>query len=168
MCKNENVFVYCGDLLVRFEIPGLPKGKGRPRFNRATGAAYTPDSTASYENLVKVLAMKAFPFPPCNNAVGVTVYCYTPMPKTTPKKILEALQSQGGQCPSTKRPDLDNVVKAITDGMNGVVYSDDALITYLYAVKFLVSPREAPRVVVLVHVAERLTEVSPHSGFKKE
>jgi Holliday junction resolvase RusA-like endonuclease len=34
-----------------------------------------------------------------------------------------------------KRPDLDNIVKAITDGMNGVVYEDDSQIVSLHATK---------------------------------
>jgi Holliday junction resolvase RusA-like endonuclease len=33
------------------------------------------------------------------------------------------------------RPDIDNVVKAILDGLNGVVFADDAVVAQLVASK---------------------------------
>ena len=35
-----------------FFVPGVPKGKGRPRFSRQSGRAYTPAQTAAYESTV--------------------------------------------------------------------------------------------------------------------
>ena len=35
------------------ELLGEPKGKGRPRFARRTGRAYTPQKTASYEAMLR-------------------------------------------------------------------------------------------------------------------
>ena len=46
-----------------------------------------------------------------------------------------------------KRPDLDNIVKAWADGMNGVVYRDDALIVRKVAEK-----RYGPQALVAVTV----------------
>lgn len=34
---------------IRFSVPGKPLGKGRPRFSRASGRAFTPAKTVSYE-----------------------------------------------------------------------------------------------------------------------
>ena len=41
---------------MRFTIPGEPTGKGRPRVvrNGAFTRTYTPEKTATYENLVKL------------------------------------------------------------------------------------------------------------------
>lgn len=49
----------------------------------------------------------------------------------------------------TKRPDIDNVVKAWTDGMNGVVFRDDAQIVQLTARKVY-----GPQSLVAVTVTE--------------
>lgn len=37
---------------LRFEVPGEPTGKGRPRMMK-NGHTYTPEKTVLYENLVK-------------------------------------------------------------------------------------------------------------------
>ena len=46
---------------VTFTVPGTPVGKGRPKFARRGNftVAYTPEKTASYENLVKIAAGQA-------------------------------------------------------------------------------------------------------------
>lgn len=41
-----------------FVVPGKPQGKGRPRFTRS-GHTYTPDSTAEYEERVKLAYRQA-------------------------------------------------------------------------------------------------------------
>ena len=35
-----------------FMVPGKPQGKGRPRFSRKSGTAYTPSKTRDYERLI--------------------------------------------------------------------------------------------------------------------
>ena len=45
--------------IIRFEVPGAPAGKGRPRFVRATGHVYTPARTGKYEGLVRLAAAQA-------------------------------------------------------------------------------------------------------------
>ena len=37
---------------IQFTVLGEPYGKGRPRFNRFTGTAHTPEKTESREALV--------------------------------------------------------------------------------------------------------------------
>ena len=43
-------------MMIKFTIPGEPRGKGRPRFSNRGGyvRTYTDEKTASYENLVKM------------------------------------------------------------------------------------------------------------------
>ena len=43
--------------VIRFVVPGEPVGKGRPRVVQRNGFAhsYTPEKTANYENLVKLM-----------------------------------------------------------------------------------------------------------------
>lgn len=56
-----------------------------------------------------------------------------PIPKSTTKKI-RALMENGEQR-HIKKPDLDNIVKAFTDALNGIAYADDSLITGINAQK---------------------------------
>ncbi len=51
----------------------------------------------------------------------------------------------------TKRPDLDNVLKAIKDGLNGIVWGDDSQVAVLRECRKGYS--DTPRVVVTVEVA---------------
>lgn len=39
---------------VMFKVYGQPTGKGRPRFSKKTGVAFTPKETVNYENLVRM------------------------------------------------------------------------------------------------------------------
>jgi Holliday junction resolvase RusA-like endonuclease len=116
---------------IAFTIPGNPVPKGRPRFTRQ-GRTYTPAKTKTYEEQVAVLAKAACP-EPFKTPVAVLVTAVFPVPLTYPKKRREACLN--GLERHTKRPDLDNIVKAVTDGMNGVVYGDDSQIVRLVANK---------------------------------
>lgn len=122
-------------MVIRFTIPGEPKGKGRPRLGRS-GHAYTPHDTAVYENLVKVCFKGEYPeFPPIGPDTGITVRitAYYGIPKSTSKKkrlamLLEHLRP-------LKKPDCDNIVKIVCDALNGIAYHDDAQIYELYFIK---------------------------------
>jgi len=116
---------------IQFTILGNPVPKGRPRFTRQ-GRTYTPAKTKTYEDQVAVLAKAVCP-EPLKTPVAVLVTAVFPVPLTYPKKRREACLN--GSERHIKRPDLDNIVKAVTDGMNGVVYGDDSQIVRLVANK---------------------------------
>ena len=81
------------------------------------------------------------------------------MPKASPKKAALLWAMRDEEWPSVKRPDLDNIVKAVTDGMNGVVYQDDVQVAQCRAFKVLVGPDDNERVHICVapFKKERLT-----------
>ena len=112
--------------MIVFTIPGTPVGKGRPRFARrgAVVTTYTPEKTASYENLVKVKAEEAMVGRELiAGAVAVTILLFiTPPASWSNKKMLQALNHE--ILPTTK-PDIDNVIKGILDAMNEIVWNDD-------------------------------------------
>ena len=133
-----------------FRVYGEPVAKGRPRFTRQ-GRAYTPKKTHDYEDEVAKMAKVAMgSSEPLETPVTVCVYVTFPIPPSYSKKRTEACLN--GSEAHTKRPDLDNCVKAITDGMNGIVYKDDSQIVNLHAKKVY-----GTTAMVEVYVKEDLT-----------
>jgi Holliday junction resolvase RusA-like endonuclease len=113
--------------LASFTVPGIPVGKGRPRFRRvgAHVRTYTPAKTASFEQVIADQARAAIgPVDPYAGAVEVEAYFVLPVPKSWRKADRAAALS--GALHPTGKPDLDNLFKATCDAMNGVVYADDA------------------------------------------
>ncbi|MDE2441809.1 MAG: RusA family crossover junction endodeoxyribonuclease [Betaproteobacteria bacterium] len=111
---------------VAFVVPGTPVGKGRPRFARqgAFVRTFTPEKTASYENLVKVKAEQAMAGRPMiEGAVAVSIWLWvTPPASWSQKKQRQALNHE---ILPTSKPDVDNVIKGIFDAMNEIVWKDD-------------------------------------------
>lgn len=118
---------------VEFTVPGIPVGKGRPRFTKNGHHPYTPQKTQDYEDKVvqcwQCQSGKGF-------AAGVplraTVTAFFTVPKSTSKKKAAAMDGT----PHTKRPDADNVAKAILDALNGQAYNDDSAIALLTVRKY--------------------------------
>ena len=107
---------------VAFIIPGPPVGKGRPRM--AAGRMYTPAKTANYEGLVAHEAAVAMAGRPLlEGACSCSIQIVLPIPASWSKKKQAA--ALAGEIYPTVKPDVDNVIKAIFDGMNGVVWKDD-------------------------------------------
>ena len=122
---------------ITFTIPGKPTGKGRPRFARrgAFVATYTDSKTASYENLVKLAASQAMGGrEPWAGAVSLSLYVYVMPPASWSKKKRES--ALAGEIRPMAKPDCSNVLKAIEDGMNGIVYVDDKQAVTLKVDKF--------------------------------
>ena len=122
--------------MIQFTIPGPPKGKGRPRFARMGNfvKTYTPKETASWENLVKVMYLQANPGPPTELPVSIQIMAYFPIPKSMRKSERELAEKEG--LPVQTKPDIDNVLKGILDGLNGVAFVDDKQVYRIWAEKW--------------------------------
>lgn len=135
--------------LLRLEIPGAPVAKGRPRIGRGFGGrpqAFTPAKTVNYENLIKMCAAKQMNgAQPYDQPLRLVVTAYLPIPASWSQK--KRTQSADGVVLPTSRPDVDNFLKAALDGMNGIVYRDDSLVTDVTAGKRY---SEFPRLVIEV------------------
>lgn len=107
------------------DVPGKVVGKGRPRFTRA-GHAYTPKATLEFERRVGD-AWTAAGHPVLDGPLAVYVSVFRPLPKSAPKR------REGER--DTYRPDVDNILKAVLDGLNGVAYRDDAQVVQVRAAK---------------------------------
>lgn len=135
---------------VYFVVYGNPVGKGRPRATSRGGFVrmYTDAKTLGFEAAVACeakLAMGAWP-EPFDTPMQLTLSAYYPIPKSWAKRK-QAMAIAGEMHPQVK-PDLDNVLKAVLDALNGVVYVDDAQV-----INFVSSKRYStdPRIEVYVH-----------------
>lgn len=121
---------------VSFTVPGEPIGKGRPRVGKIAGHArlFTPAKTVNYEGLIAHAAQQAMagaaPME-CACQVQLSITCSVPASWSKKKQAAALL---GGVLP-TKKPDTDNVVKAVFDGLNGVVWRDDVQAVDLFVRK---------------------------------
>lgn len=122
--------------MITFTVPGDPVGKGRPRATTIGGHArmYTPAKTAAYEQLVAVYASAAMKKAPLlEHPVRLRLGIYCKVPGTWSKKRRD--DALAGIERPAKKPDLDNIVKALADGMNGIVWIDDSQIVELVCSK---------------------------------
>lgn len=87
---------------IRISIPGRQIPKARPRFGRG-GKVYTPRKTRQYEELVGWYAKQCIP-EPFTGDIQLHIKVYVR---------------------NNVFPDIDNIAKAIMDGLNGVAYKDD-------------------------------------------
>ncbi len=127
---------------IDFTIEGKVVPKARPRF--ANGRAYTPKSTQEYEQYVKLVASRVCEVHAC--PVKLVLNIKVGMPASWSKKRREAML----HTPVTKRPDLDNRIKAILDGLNGVAYQDDSQVFEIHA-KQLYHEDEGVDVTLIYH-----------------
>ena len=112
-------------------FPIIPVPKGRPRMTR-TGHTYTPKKTADYEKAIadhyKSEGGELFVGP-----IEVKLIFQMPIPKGYPKKVIKQIEE--GTLKHAKKPDIDNLAKAVLDALNEIAFSDDSHITKLTLVK---------------------------------
>jgi Holliday junction resolvase RusA-like endonuclease len=114
-----------------FTVDGEPQGKARPRFTRG-GRAYTPKKTVEYERAIKN-AFLAAGGALTNLPVKVSINAYYKIPASATKK--KTVHMMSGEILPTKKPDTDNIAKAVCDALNGVAYHDDAQVCILHVKK---------------------------------
>lgn len=124
--------------LFQFTIPHEPVAKGRARSSVKRGrggkpiltrdgqpiiSTYTPEKTRDFEALVRDFAAQAVAGDPLTCPVDLLVTFAFRIPASWPKWKQE-LAAQG-LVHHTKKPDCSNLVKAIEDACNGVLFQDD-------------------------------------------
>lgn len=131
-------------------VEGEPVAKQRPKFGR--GRTYTPAKTVAYERVIQhcaKVAMKGQPW--LEGPLAVRITSYRSIPKTLPKYKREAALK--GHLVPTTTPDTDNYAKAALDGLNQIVFKDDAQVCDLIALKRY---SNSPRLVIEVR---KITEM---------
>jgi len=116
---------------VHLRVLATPKPKQRPRM-APNGNVYTPRETTEYEKLI------AWSYRAKSKLLfrgGVTLeieFGFAPA-KSTKRELAENMIS--GAVLYTKRPDLDNLVKAVKDALNGIAWIDDCQVVSMVAKK---------------------------------
>jgi Holliday junction resolvase RusA-like endonuclease len=122
------------DVLV--QLPGEPRGKGRPRafVFRGQVRMHTDAKTKAYEDLLRGAARNAMGGrSPISGPIDLTIEAHFSIPESWPKyRRRAALQ---GIEPHITRPDADNVVKIGMDALNGIVWCDDNQVVRVIASK---------------------------------
>lgn len=111
--------------MISFTVPGQPVPKARARVTKG-GHAFTPAKTKAYSDLVGVLCRVASSHTgPLDGPVALSVNFTLKAPAKMPRDR---------SLPTTKL-DIDNLIKAIMDGMNGIAWHDDAQVVSISATK---------------------------------
>lgn len=117
---------------ITFSVPGVPRGKKRPRFARRGKyvTAYQPTDDARRENLIALAYREAAgSLAPHTGPIAITVEAIFIPPMSWSKK------RRADPGPKTSKPDVDNLTKSVLDGLNGLAFVDDAQVVRLVAGK---------------------------------
>lgn len=136
------------EIIVNFIVPGIPVAKGRARSRIARTASgqnfvqhYTPAETKKYEKQVAIeakIAMRGRQL--VRGAVCIVVRAYYPIPSSWPQ--WRKHDARVGLLVPEVKPDWDNIGKACSDAMNGVVYHDDvAVVSGTVHKRYSIDPR---------------------------
>ena len=133
---------------ITITLQGTPVPKARPRFGK--GRAYTPKRTKDYENALKALIEEQN----IQGAIEVTINAIFPRPqRLMPKK------HPNGLILHTKRPDLDNIIKAVLDALNKTL-QDDAQVCIIHAYKYYAERSGSARTEVTIKQANTQKELT--------
>lgn len=119
-----------------FIVPGQPQGKGRAKIVKIGGFSRmaTPDKTVAYEGLIAHAGQQAMAGRPLiEGPVAVVVDMRCQVPASWSKK--KQAQALIGEVRPVTKPDQDNVLKAIFDGLNGVAWKDDVQVVEIVSRK---------------------------------
>lgn len=127
-------------------IEGEPVAQGRPRMTRS-GHVFTPQKSREYREKVVLAARKKMNGQmPVSFALCVEIIVCRGIPISwSKKKRQQALQ---GEIKPVVKSDIDNYCKMVMDGMNGIVYVDDAQVVQLKAEKIYA---KEPKVIARVY-----------------
>ena len=120
-----------------FDVPGAPVGKGRPRVTR--GGAYTPERTRQYERRVALVA---------------TTHLLKRLDWRMDARYALVVEARHARTrkgePSKKAPDIDNVIKAVADALEGIAYENDRQVVEVHG--YTEHTHDEPRTRVVVQI----------------
>lgn len=136
----------------RVVIPGQPAAQARPRF--ANGRAYRAGRSVQWETAASFVMLERWEaeFPPGAKTHG-PVSAEMIFVFKRPGRIIWKTR-QMPRAPHDRKPDLDNCVKSLNDGIPQAIVSDDSRITRIVASKWYASGDETPHVELVLRWSE--------------
>lgn len=137
-------------------------GKASVRTNKG-GWAYMKRS--DFEKIARAIFREQTPKEwRLDGAFKVSIMCYFALEKSNSKKLNERLSGWY----YTKKPDDDNITKGIQDGMNGVLFNDDAQVALLEVGKFYQCTKDEPplAIVTVERLGDEIPEIVENLGDK--
>jgi Holliday junction resolvase RusA-like endonuclease len=119
--------------VLNVRVYGLPVAQGRPRarmFQDRSGttrvSVYDPHESRDWKRTVMSRVVDVKPAAPvAETALEMALVFHLPRPQSLPKRVVHHI----------RRPDVDNLAKAIKDALRGIVYRDDSQIVRLQVEK---------------------------------
>ena len=99
--------------------PPVAKARARTTMRAGNVRSYTPRKTEEAEWRIRTEWIARHGSTPQFGPLALDVLAYVAMPKSMPK-------SRRDTALPTTRPDADNYLKTVADGLNGIAFSDDA------------------------------------------
>lgn len=143
-------------------VPGEPRGKARPRFDRATGRVFTPTASMRAEHRIQVEWI-SIGRPTVEGPLSLEIDIVLRRPQNHYKSDGGLSAAGARSVRPTKRPDWDNVAKLVADALNGMAYHDDAQIVEAHTSKRWANRDEQEHTRIRVYELER--QVAALSDF---
>lgn len=136
-----------GSMFATFTVPGEPVAQPRVKAVHRGGytRVYTPAKAKPYKDAIRMVALGHWRNPPCSGAVVVRIDFLFSRPKSITWKR-RAMPRR----PHIKKPDLDNLAKAVLDALNGLVFFDDSQVVRLVLNKGYAAGGEEPHTLITI------------------
>lgn len=139
--------VLSDDMPIIVTIPGEPHPQGRARATIIAGRArvYDPKKSSSWkiDAAWAMAAARRHERPPFEGPVALEVTFYFTCPKSDCRK-----RDPRPARWHSKRPDLDNLLKAVMDAAKGVLWLDDTQVAEVAMRKFIAAQGAAPETII--------------------
>lgn len=151
---------------MRFEFDIEPVEQARPRATRMGKGIrlYDPKKVTVFKRQLGMLAKQQMldrGLEPYDGPLEVRMEFYRPVQASLSQK--ERARRLSGVHRPTVKPDLSNYIKALEDGLNGIIWIDDNRIVQIVAEK---KYSDRPRIVIEVNKVDELEEMKAH--FQEE
>lgn len=138
---------------IEFSVPGVPIAQPRVKARRAGNflRVYTPKTADAYKASIGIAFMNAMTsnsndvWSPPNDPVCIHIKFMMPRPKSMLWKSKPMLAVA-----HTKRPDIDNLSKAVLDSLYEIAWQDDSQVYEIVAKKFITEGNDHPRTLIRI------------------
>jgi len=134
--------------MIEIHVLGIPKGQPRPRAFVRNGKArvYDAGSAENWKGCIALAANPHLPASPITGPVAVCIHYQMPRPKNLMRK-----RDPEGQFPHTKKPDLDNMNKAVLDALTqSGMWHDDSQVCSQRSTKMYTSKTGQPGALIVI------------------